>query len=537
MVLDAPRERLEAARALVQAERDLRPTAPIFAMPVSFHDARRNAKWFRRRGLPRREALARAGLVCEIARVSELFVQRSPWDPNAWNDLGGAYYRLGEVKQAIRCFEEACARARVCAPSGSDIERTAHSNLLFLLNYLPIDRDYVFARHREWGSRHSVRGAPVPPNGYVHQKLRVGFLSGDFSDHPVAKFFLPIVRHFDRDRFDLYCFSTADNEDRFTRTIQGLCTRWEAVAALSDAAVAETIRRHEIDVLIDLAGHTGQNRLRILSARPAPVLVSYLGYPNTSGIEDVAYRISCEQADPSEEGQRYSTEEIVRIEPFFLCFEPPRDAPDVRPPPALSRGQLTFGCLSNVAKISDEVVETWSALLKAVPNSRLLVKEKPFSDDTFADRFALRFASQGVARDRLILRGRASTAVHLATFHEIDMCLDPFPYNNTTISFECLWMGVPFVTLAGDSHAARIGRAILLALGLEDMVGGDRKDYVARARNTVADLDRLSRLRLDLRRRLIESGLCDGTRFVRKFEATVWRMHAVQEGTVGRQRR
>jgi hypothetical protein len=135
-----------------------------------------------------------------------LSVQASPWDPNAWNNLGGACYRLGEVSKAIRCFEEARTRARVGAPTGSRIERIAHSNVLLLLNYLAFDRDYVFSRHREWGSRHSVVGAPAPLNRYEHRKLRIGFLSGDYSDHPVAKFFLPIVRHFDRDRFDLYCF-------------------------------------------------------------------------------------------------------------------------------------------------------------------------------------------------------------------------------------------------------------------------------------------------------------------------------------------
>lgn len=488
---------------------------------------------FRRRRLARRDARVGAGLVTEVARTCERSVQISPWDPNVWNDLGGAYYRLGEVGKSIRCFEEACARARARAPSGSTIERIAHSNLLLLLNYLPFDRDYVFARHREWGERHSVIGAPAELTRYEHGKLRVGFLSGDFSDHPVTRFFLPIVRHFDRNRFDLYCFSTSDIDDRFTLMIRKLCTRWEVVAAHSDAEIVRTIVEREIDVLIDLAGHTGRNRLRILSTRPAPVMVSYLGYPNTSGIREVDYRISCEQADPSDERGRYATEEIVRIEPFFLCYEPPHGAPDVRPTPAIARGQITFGCLSNVAKISDEVIETWSALLRAVPNARLLVKEKPFADSTFTDRFAHRFASHGIARSRLIFRDRGSTAVHLGTLHEVDACLDPFPYNNTTISFDCLWMGVPFVTLAGDRHAARTGCAILRALGLADLVASNRDDYVVRARNAVADLNRLSKLRLDLRQRMIESGLCDGPGFARKFEATIWQLHARRAGTVG----
>jgi len=502
-------------------------------MPGNRYLTVRNAKWFRRRRMARCDTRGGTGLVCGVAEACELSVRTSPWNPVAWNDLGGACYQLGEIGKAIRCYEEACARARVLAPSGSRIERIAHSNLLLLLNYLPFDRDYVFARHRGWGSRHSITGAPALPQRYAHHKIRLGFLSGDFSDHPVARFFLPIVRHFDRERFDLHCFSTAGIDDRTTRTIRGLCTRWEAVAALSDAEIVRNVRAHEIDVLIDLAGHTSRNRVRILSARPAPVLVSYLGYPNTSGVEEVDYRISCERADPTEEGGRYFTEEIVRIEPFFLCYEPPRGTPEVRPPPVILRGKLTFGCLSNVAKISDQVVKTWSALLEAIPSSRLLLKERQFSDSTFAERFARRFASHGIARDRLIFRGRASPAVHLGTFHEVDLCLDPFPYNNTTISFESLWMGVPFVTLAGDRHAARIGLAILHALGLTDMVAGDPDDYVARARNAVADLDRLSTLRLGLRRRMIESGLCDGTRFARKFEAAVTRMHARQESAGG----
>jgi protein O-GlcNAc transferase len=319
-----------------------------------------------------------------------------------------------------------------------------------------------------------------------------------------------------------------------TTRIKGCADHWRSVVGLSDDAVAQLIYDDRIDILVDLAGHTANNRLLVFARKPVPVQATWLGYPNTTGMSVMDYRFTDDVADPAGESDRYYTERLVRLPQGFLCYAPLHGARDISPPPALREGRVTFGSFNNLPKVNGQVVEVWSKILSLAPGSSLVLKSKPLMDEGVRRRYLEMFSMCGVPAERILFEGYTrTTQEHLSLYNRVDIGLDPFPYNGTTTTCEALWMGVPVVTLKGNRHSARVGASILSRVGLEKLICATQADYVKAAVDLAADLERLKALRTQMRDRLIGSPLCDAESFAGMVEAsyrTMWEAQCQQGG-------
>jgi predicted O-linked N-acetylglucosamine transferase (SPINDLY family) len=325
----------------------------------------------------------------------------------------------------------------------------------------------------------------------------------------------------------VFCYSAVTNADAITEELKGLAPKWRDVARISDQEIESYVRGDQIDILVDLAGHTSGSRVFALSRRIAPVQISYLGYPNTTGIPAIDYRIVDSLTDPQGAEQFY-TEKLIRLDPCFLCYQPPAaDLPDVKAPPSAVGARITFGSFNSAQKLVEPVVAAWSALLKEIPGSRLLLKSFAFDSAPTRRDFLKHFEQQGIAADRIEIRGSAeSRADHLAAYHDVDIALDTFPYCGTTTTCEALLMGVPVVTLEGRTHAGRVGVSLLTNIGLPELIATSIDDYLQKAVSLARDPARIAALRPTLRDRLLRSPLCDAPKFMRRLESAyreAWR--------------
>ena len=456
-------------------------------------------------------ALGRAGEA--VARYRRALAIK-PLYPAAFNNLGSALKEQGRLKEAADSYR----RALEIAPGFVDPQHNLLFSLIYRDDLAPAE---IYRAHREWAMATVDSLAAAAPAFTLskdpERRLRVGYVSPDFHEHPVATFLEPLLAAHHRDRIESFCYVDSLQEDARSTRLKNHAGHWRMIRGLSSAAAAELVRQDGIDILVDLAGHTARNRLAVFACRAAPVQIAWLGYPCTTGMAALDYRLTDAIADPPGAEDLHS-ETLLRLPRGFLCYGPPADAPDPGPLPAQGRGAVTFGSFNNFSKLSPATIRLWSALLKAVPASSLILKAKQASDQETVDRLREDFAAQGVARERLrFLTVRASHADHLATYQRIDIALDPFPYNGTTTSCEALWMGVPVVTLRGQAHAGRVGASLLARLGRDDLVAEDEAGYLAIARALAADLPRLSALRSSLRPR-VRDGLCNAKRFAREVE-------------------
>ncbi len=451
-----------------------------------------------------------------------LAIQPEGWLANF--NLANTLLLTGEYEQAERHFQLALD---LPPPNPG-----SHSGLLHVMNYFHQDPEAVFSQHRAWWQRHCSKLPLVRPAGRSHGehgRIRVGYVSPDFHRHSVAYFIEPLLRNHDRSDFQISCYSDTTQPDDVTDRLHTLTERWRDIGTLTDAAVAELIRQDEIDILVDLAGHTNQNRLMVFARKPAPIQVSYLGYPNTTGMPVMDYRLSDAEADPPDLHDALYTETLVRLPHGFLCYAPPPEAPPVTQ--RHSSRPLTFGSFNHLAKINPQVIALWAELLKSLPEARLLIKNTGLENERARERLYQRFQELGVSRDRIGLRGRiASITEHLALYNDMDIALDTFPYNGTTTTCEALWMGVPVVTLAGNMHAGRVGTSLLTRIGLQDLIASTYDEYVSCARTLARDADRLSQLRTSLRERLATSPLCDGRDFATLIEDAYRKMLRPSDG-------
>jgi predicted O-linked N-acetylglucosamine transferase (SPINDLY family) len=343
----------------------------------------------------------------------------------------------------------------------------------------------------------------------------------------VSYFFAPVLESHDRERFEIFCYADVAQPDAVTERLQQASDGWLRVTGLRPDAVARRIREDRIDILVDLAGHTGDNPLMVLAHRPAPVQVSWLGYPNTTGMRAVDYRLADAVVEPPGLADELSTETVVRLPHGFHCYEPPPGAPAAAPLPAPRQGHVTFGSFNDLKKTQPAVIRAWAEILNRVPGSRLLLKCSSFVDATTRDRYAKSFAEAGADPERVRMVPRvASTEEHLGLYGKIDIGLDPFPYNGTTTTCEALWMGVPVVTLRGDRHAGRVGASLLGRVGLGDWIADTKEGYVALAVSWASRRDELAALRRELRERVARSPLRDARGLTRAIEdayRTMWR--------------
>ncbi len=456
-----------------------------------------------------------------------------PDHASAHSNLGSTLQEQGKRAEALASFDRALAAQPDFIGGGSARLMALH----YGSEFSPAD---LRAEHMRWAG---VHGAATVPAGTTHpntrdpeRPLRVGFVSGDLRTHSVAYFLEPLLRAHDPAVMETVCYSGVVNPDTTTLRLQGLSDGWRSSLGLSDEALAELVRTDRIDILIDLSGHTDRSRLSVFGRKPAPVQATWLGYPNTTGLGAMDYRLVDPISDPVGVAEGWASEALVRLDGGFLCYRPPELAPDVAAPPSVAGKAVTFGSFNNPAKLSAETILTWAKLLAAVPGSRLLLKGRAFADATARALLEGRFAELGIEAARLDLRPWvAATGSHLEAYGEIDVALDPFPYNGTTTTCEALWMGVPVVALEGDRHAGRVGASLLTHAGLFDLIAADAETYVKIAAALAADPARLADLRKGLRLRLQASPLMDAEGFARRFEAAMrlmWRRWCAGEAPV-----
>ncbi len=467
-------------------------------------------------------ALCDQGKLAEAVAALRQVIRIKPDHAAAHLNLGGALLEQGKFDEAIG----ACREAIRFRPDFAE----ARSNLAFCLNHVDgISVGEVFAAHREWDACH---GRAMPgPAAHVNdratgRRLRVGYVSPDFRMHSVAHFLEPLLRSHDRNEVEVFCYSEVSAPDATTARFEELADRWTATVGISDDALSGTIRNDGIDILVDLAGHTSRNRLAVFARKPAPVQVTWLGYPNTTGLAAMDYRLVDAVTDPEPEADAFASEALVRLPGGFLCYGVRQEAPAPSTAPCLTNGFVTFGSFNNPAKLSGATLDVWAQLLARLPAARLLLKGKPFAEAATRTLYRDRLVERGVAADRVELVGWLPDRAHLALYDSIDIALDPFPYNGTTTTCEALWMGVPVVSLRGDRHAARVGASLLGQVGLSDLVAASTEAYVEAAAALAGDPARLSELRHSLRRHMAASPLCDAAAFARKVEAayrTMWR--------------
>jgi len=440
-----------------------------------------------------------------------------PDSDSAFNQLAGTLLDMGRHDEAI----EAYRRGLALDPDGLFY---LHSNLLLMLNYQAGGTpQLMLAEARAFGEKAARKAAPfmhhdnVPAPG---RRLRIGLVSGDLGQHPVGFFLLNVLESLDPDKLEVFTYETAERKDALNQRLRLSVQQWRdaSVDKMGDEVLAKQIRADGIDILIDLAGHTGKNRLPAFAWKPAPLQLSWLGYLGTTGLDAMDYVLADAWALPAGEEDQF-TETPWRLPESYICFSPPDLPVEVGPLPAPEKGSITFGCFNNLNKINDAVVACWARVLQAVPDAHLFLKTRYLGGIEGREKLTARFSRFGIAPERLILDGQfASHEAHFEAYHQVDIALDPFPYPGITTTVEALWMGVPVLSMRGQRFISHQGETILHNVGLPEWIALDEDDYVAKAAAFASDKQALAKLRAGLRERLLASPLCDAPRFARNFE-------------------
>lgn len=432
-------------------------------------------------------------------------IASDPRNADAHQTLAGALKEAGRLDEAIELFR----RALEIDPHAHQ----THGDLIYTLHFhADYDASRLLQAHRDWAASHADRflaqSQSHDNDRDANRRLRIGYVSGDFRNHAIGRFLISPFEAHDHASFEIVCFSNNPAADAMTERFKRAADRWFDVAALSDDALADLIRRERIDILVDLTLHMERNRMLTFARKPAPVQVTYLAYASTSGMQAIDYRLTDAQLDPAGTDVNY-VEQSVRLNSYW-CYEPPTVAIEPSRLPAQTAGQITFGCLNNFAKVSDATLATWRRLLDAVPSSRIIL-----------------LAAEGKHRDRVaeaLGPGRVEFVAHLPfadylrVYQRIDIALDPFPYAGGTTSCDALWMGVPIVTLAGRTAVGRAGVSILHQIGVTDWVAMTTGQYVEIAARLAGNLANLAAIRSSLRPRMLACPLCDPKTFARDLE-------------------
>jgi len=421
-----------------------------------------------------------------------------------------AWALLGEVVSSQGWTAEGTPMLRRAVEMAPDLDR--HARYLTGLQYDETTPGELLAAHRQWDAayaRNLLPAAPVRPVGASPSQLRIGFLSADFGRHPIGFLALPALERMDQSRCAIVCYSDRASDDEYTARFRKAASAWRTIVGLSDADIAAQIKRDQIDVLIDLMGHTGK-RLLVFARRPAALQVTWLGYVGTTGMA----AIDCLLADRFHvrEGEEpWYSESVLRMPHGYACYGPPADAPEVCPLPARATGHVTLGCFNNPAKYSSRLFDAWGAILRKLPTAQLLLKSGGLDDPRVQAHFRGELARRGVSGERILLEGWSETL--LANYHRVDLALDTQPYSGGLTTCEALWMGVPVVTCPGPTFAGRHSTSHLMNAGLAQFVASDLAGYVELAVQWGSQLDELAALRSQLREQMRRSPLCDAPRF------------------------
>ena len=445
-------------------------------------------------------------------------LELQPDFPEAHNNLGNALKSLGELDEGIAAYR----RALRIRPDYVG----AHSNLIYALHFQPGHTARTISEeHERWNRQFSdPQKQFVRPHGIptvAGRRLRIGYVSPDFRDHPAGRYLLPLLERHDREGFEILCYSGVARPDWMTERLRGLTDVWRETIGVSDARLAEMIREDGVDILVDLALHTADNRLPVFARQAAPVQVSWLGYPGGTGLRSIGYRLTDAHMDPSGEDAAWSADESVRLPSCWCCYVPVDECPEINALPAWSAEGVTFGSLNNFAKMNEGVLALWARLLDAIKGSRLLMF---CPEGRTREKVRAFFGERGIGTERVELAGYVSRWEYLRLYHRIDLGLDPFPCNGMTTTCDALWMGVPVLTLPGEMPVSRAGLSLLSSVGLGELAASSEEDYVRIAVELATDLPRLEELRGTLRPRMRASPLMDASRFSRNVEAAYRKM-------------
>jgi predicted O-linked N-acetylglucosamine transferase (SPINDLY family) len=486
----------------------------------------------------------------EQAKASyQQVITLKPDYPSVHQQLAAVFQQQGQLSKAIDYYQQALAltpddlgvQQNLCSAlieQGNieaalqkikELQTQDQVPILLLLNYLnDLTPAAIFAAHQRFNEKYALPLAQLiqPPlnTRQPRRKLKIGYISADFRTHSVAFFIEPILAHHDHQQVEIFCYYNERNDDFITRRLQSYADHWFNCVNLSDAELTQKIRQDQIDILIDLSGHTSGNRLLVLARKPAPVQATYLGYPTTTGSTNIDYRITDSYVDPPME-ELLSSETPLRMPNSYFCYQVYEPTPPVNPLPAMDKGYITFGSFNNYAKLNGKIFTLWAQILQAVANSKLLIKAKSLHDPNLQQDFQQQFARLGIEPERLLIVNYApSTYSHLETYHQIDIGLDSYPYNGATTTCQTLWMGIPVITLVGDRHASRMGLSILSTVGLTELIAYTPDEYVEISIKLANNIKYLQQLRAHLRTQMQASPLMDGKQFTHYLESTYRQM-------------
>jgi predicted O-linked N-acetylglucosamine transferase (SPINDLY family) len=428
--------------------------------------------------------------------------------------LGICLLQQGHADQAIQLFEHYVKSTRV--------DSSFYSGYLTSILYTTATEKFLEVQ-KQWGERFekppAVRRIHYSPATYPkHSKLRVGYVSPDFWDHAVTRFMLSILQHTNRIQFEIYCYSNTLKRDATTEQLMQFCPNWRVIKGLSVQEAIRKIREDEIDILVDLAGHTADNSLLVFAHKAAPIQVSYLGYPASTGLETIDYKISDIWTDPPF-NQRFYTEKLEYIEGGFLCYKPYSCNSQLTPLPMLRNGFPSFGCFNDLKKISSKMLELWVQILKAAPTAHFAMKNRSFGCERTKSHYLQYFEQKGIAPERLHFFGFVEQERFYQFYNNIDLALDSYPYNGTTTTCDALWMGIPTVTMQGEMHVSRIGASLLKQVELGDFIASSPEEYVSIAVQKIQDIPLLLKLKIELRAKMLMANLGNPNYFVPKLES------------------
>ena len=451
-----------------------------------------------------------------------------PGTDETYNNISGTLKNLGRLEESMAC----CRKAMELAPHKSWI----YSNLLLAMIYsASVTPEDLLAETQKFNEKHAkpvLRTRELVRDRDPGRKLKIGYVTADFCKHPVNYFFEPLLSLHDHAQFETYAYANLEREDEITERLRKKFDHWHDIAFMDDDAVADLIEKDRIDILMDISGHTRGNRLMVFARKPAPIQVTWLAYPATTGMQAMDYRVTDSYAEPPGMTEQYNVEKLWRLPEIFCCYQAHENSPPVISyPPVEDNGYITFGCFNNFAKVTDPVLETWGKIMAQVPDSRLMLEINGIDSPKIRSEHSQRMEKLGLPMDRVILEPRRISN-QFVLYNEIDIALDPFPCVGGTTSMDTLWMGVPFVTLAGKHFGSRMGVTILSNAGLQELVAGNREEYIKIAVDLATDRARLKTLRHDLREKVSASPLMNQQSFTRNMENAyreMWRKYCAEK--------
>ena len=434
-----------------------------------------------------------------------------PESPEAWTNIGISFQHQAQYSNALLSHEKALS----LAPKF----HYAQSNLQMSMQYDPdLSADELLAGARIWGRQSTDGGKKTWCREKKGERLRVGFLSGDFSAHPVGWFFRGIFKSFDKEKFEWFCYANQRVSDSLTDEFRLFADHWRNVIDLADEELRSLILDDDLDILVDLSGHTAGSRLPVMAERLAAIQLSWLGFFASTGLSSIDAVLLGEDVAGTA-GNCFYEEKIIPLTGCHFCYTPPDYAPTVSPLPLEKRGFLTFGSFNNTDKLNDQVLALWAQILKAVPASRLVIKWKTLSDPLFCNQLLSRFTFFGVDINRIDLRAASTHERMLQEYGDIDIALDSFPFSGALTTCEALWMGVPVITLPWERPVSRQTMMILKSLGLDEWIAHSPDEYVKNALMLSSNVSELRERRASLRQIMQMSELCQPDLFARRLEA------------------